>query len=209
MEGSTIMNFLAAAVVLGLSSAIAPGPLLTLVLVQTLQFGKKEGIKIAISPLITDLPIIIVAALGFSYFTDTTSALAIISFIGALFLLYLAINSFRAVSVGTQSVALSGNSIRKGVLANFLNPGPYLFWGTVGAPYLYKAMAINIWYAVSFLLSFYFMLIGTKIVLVFIVYRTREFISPKLYRIIMCSLGGLLFLFAASLFYEVYSFWFV
>jgi len=43
------------------SPAARPRPLLALVLAQTLRHGAREGCKIALTPLVTDAPIIIVA----------------------------------------------------------------------------------------------------------------------------------------------------
>ncbi len=53
------LEFLISGVVFGLAAGIAPGPLLALVFSETLKYEKKEGVKVAISPLITDLPIVI------------------------------------------------------------------------------------------------------------------------------------------------------
>ncbi len=54
----TEITILLSGIGLGLSAGISPGPILTLAISYTLQHGLKEGIKIAIVPLITDLPII-------------------------------------------------------------------------------------------------------------------------------------------------------
>jgi hypothetical protein len=53
---------------LGFSCGLAPGPMLALVLAQTLRHGPREGCKIALTPLVTDAPIITVAlaATGFT-----------------------------------------------------------------------------------------------------------------------------------------------
>ena len=48
-------------VIFGLSAGFAPGPLLTLVITQTLKHNIKEGVKVALAPLLTDLPIILAA----------------------------------------------------------------------------------------------------------------------------------------------------
>lgn len=56
-----MMTALASGVLLGLSAGLAPGPILALVLAQTLRHGSREGCKIALTPLITDPPIILVA----------------------------------------------------------------------------------------------------------------------------------------------------
>lgn len=51
------LEFLISGIVFGLAAGVAPGPLLALVFSETLKYGKKEGVTVAISPLITDLPI--------------------------------------------------------------------------------------------------------------------------------------------------------
>jgi threonine/homoserine/homoserine lactone efflux protein len=47
----------ATGLVLGLSCGLAPGPLMALVLAQSLRHGAREGCKIALAPLLTDMPI--------------------------------------------------------------------------------------------------------------------------------------------------------
>jgi len=44
-----------------LSSGLSPGPLLTLDLTQIIKHNRAEGIMVAISPMITDLPIILIS----------------------------------------------------------------------------------------------------------------------------------------------------
>ncbi|MDH3383440.1 MAG: LysE family translocator, partial [Deltaproteobacteria bacterium] len=56
-----MLFFLGAGIVLGLSAGFSPGPLLAMVLSQTIRHGAREGIKIAAAPLLTDLPIILVS----------------------------------------------------------------------------------------------------------------------------------------------------
>ncbi|MCD6225405.1 MAG: hypothetical protein J7K32_07820 [Deltaproteobacteria bacterium] len=53
-----MLTFLTAGTILGLSAGLIPGPLLTLVISETLRHNIKAGIKIAVAPLLTDLPII-------------------------------------------------------------------------------------------------------------------------------------------------------
>jgi hypothetical protein len=55
-----MMTARASGAFLGLSCGLAPGPLLALMLAQTLRHGPREGCKIALAPLIIDAPIILV-----------------------------------------------------------------------------------------------------------------------------------------------------
>ena len=56
-----MLTALSSGILLGLSCGLVPGPLLALVLMQTMQHGAREGCKVALVPLITDAPIILVA----------------------------------------------------------------------------------------------------------------------------------------------------
>ena len=49
---------LASGVLLGFSAGLSPGPMLALTLAQMLRHGSREGCKIALTPLVTDPPII-------------------------------------------------------------------------------------------------------------------------------------------------------
>jgi len=73
----------------GLMAGISPGPLLALVISETLNHSRKEGIKVAIAPLITDLPIIILTWFVFSGLAKFDTVLNIISLAGGVFLVFI------------------------------------------------------------------------------------------------------------------------
>ena len=54
--GRAVLEFLAAGIVLGLAAGFSPGPLMALVLAQSIRYGTREGLKVAAAPLITDVP---------------------------------------------------------------------------------------------------------------------------------------------------------
>ncbi|MFK5986205.1 MAG: hypothetical protein QM479_12390 [Pseudomonadota bacterium] len=56
-----MIDFFTLGIALALSAGFAPGPLLTLVISETLQHDIKAGIKVAFAPIITDFPIMIKA----------------------------------------------------------------------------------------------------------------------------------------------------
>lgn len=123
---------------LGLSGGISPGPMLVLVLTQTIQYGLKEGLKVTLGPLISDAPIIIAAY----YFTNQipVNLLDWLYLPGGLYLIYIAKHSW-AIDFDSMDVQKPvANSIRKGVVTNVLNPAPYLFWLTIGAPIIIKIL---------------------------------------------------------------------
>jgi len=77
--------FLTAGIIFGLTAGMSPGPLLTLVITETLKHNKSEGIKVAIAPLLTDIPIIVVTLFVLSKLANSDIALGIIAILGDYF----------------------------------------------------------------------------------------------------------------------------
>ena len=186
-------------IVLGLTAGVAPGPLLALVISQTLSYGVREGVKVALAPLITDTPIIIATFLIGIQFLGDSPILGLLSMAGAVYLCCLAWESLTIKPVEAGAPAREPHSIRKGVLANFLNPQPYLFWITVGTPMLIKSWTIRPTDAVLWVIGFYSMLVGSKIVLSLLVGHWRELLRGKAYLWVNRCLGIALLVFAVIL----------
>jgi len=52
------MSYLWIALVQGFNAGISPGSLSTLIIAQTLRHNLREGMKVAIAPILTDAPIV-------------------------------------------------------------------------------------------------------------------------------------------------------
>lgn len=87
-------------------------------------------------------------------------------------------------------------SLKKGIIANILNPHPYLFWVTVGIPIVIKAYETNVGAVLLFFLSFYVFLLGSKIGVAILADKTRALLNSRIYIWIMRILGMALFVFA-------------
>ncbi len=124
--------FLSAGIALGLSAGYSPGPLNTLLISQALRHGAKEGLKVAMAPFITDLPIILISVAALSRLSGSRTILGAISIVGGLVLIYLAYSSFKTDKIDVDVNAAEARSLSKGTLVNFLSPHPYLFWLTIG-----------------------------------------------------------------------------
>ena len=188
------MTYVTTGFLLGLTGLI-PGPLLTLVISESIKHGTKAGIKVAASPLITDLPIILVTILIMSRLANTDYILGTIAFGGSIFLIYLAFESFsfRGAIADTN---IPDNLLKKGIIANLLNPSPYVFWFTIGAPTIIKAFSESFINAALFLVVFYSVLVGSKIVIAVIAGKAKYFLSSRYYLYLIRALGIILFLFA-------------
>lgn len=191
---------LARGVVLGLSAGFAPGPLSALVISQTLQHGRGEGIKVALAPLLTDLPIIGLSLFVLARLAGFRALLGVITVAGGIYLLHLARENFRITGLAAGSAAAAPQSLLRGTLANVLNPSPYLFWLTVGAPTVVKAWATGAGAAVSFLGGFYACLIGAKVFIAIVVGTSTGLLTGRRYAWLMRGLGVVLAVMAVLLF---------
>ncbi|OQW97744.1 MAG: hypothetical protein BWK74_05880 [Desulfobacteraceae bacterium A6] len=195
-----MIHYLTIGTVLGLSAGFAPGPLLTLVISETLQHDIKSGVKVALAPIITDLPIIILTLFVLSKLSNFHNILGLISLTGGLFILFMGYKSLRTKGVKINLDGIKPKSLIKGVLANALSPHPYLFWFTVGAPIMTKAMLQNISAPLAFIISFYTFLVGSKIVLAILIGKSKSLLSGKMYIFTMRFLGLVLCVLAIVLF---------
>ena len=197
-----MISFLTTGTILGLSAGFAPGPLLALVISETVEHGVKAGVKVALAPIITDLPIIIITLFILAKLSSFHSVLGIISIIGAIFILYMGIKNIRIKGVSLDINKSSPRSFQKGIIVNALSPHPYLLWFSVGGPTTLKAMEQSLPAAIAFVLSFYVLLVGSKMVLAFLVGKSRTFLLGNKYIFTMRLLGGILIILAGFLFQD-------
>jgi threonine/homoserine/homoserine lactone efflux protein len=195
-----MIDFLTIGIILGLSAGFAPGPLLTLVISETLQHDIKSGVKVALAPIITDLPIIILTLFILAKLSNFHNILGIISLTGGFFILFMGYESIRTKGVELNLQETKPQSLTKGILANALNPHPYLFWFSVGAPTMTKAMRQNIIAPLAFISSFYALLVGSKILLAILVGKSKSFLGGNVYIYTMRFLGLILCVLAFALF---------
>ena len=212
-------SLLISGMVLGLSAGLSPGPMLTLVVSQTLRYGIREGVKVALAPLLTDIPIVMACGLFLYLFADMARALGVISIFGGLYLFYLGLKSLWFKDTDLQE-DVDPKSLKKGLMINFLNPAPYLFWTSIGghetdhsdqvtdlavALFLFAPPAAKeefadivfdvVWFvivlvsAAAFIFPFYVLLVGSKIVVAIVSGRSRNLLKSRHYRMILRILG--------------------
>lgn len=202
-----MVEALGVGLLLGLSAGLAPGPLLALVVAQTLRHGLGHGVRVALAPLLTDVPIVLGCVLLVGVLPTTGAVPALVAVVGGGFVAYLAVETWRSAAAGLEEaddVPTSSAWIR-GATVNFLSPHPYLFWLAIGAPTLLAAVARDgAAGGAGFLLGFYGGLCGSKIAIAVGVARARRFVGGRGYRIVLRVLGVALAAFAVLLLREAW-----
>lgn len=183
------MDFLVIGLGFGLAAGLAPGPLHMLVLTTSMQRGLAAGVRVAIAPLLTDLLIVTAGVLAVGALPDT--AVRVLAFAGGVFVIYLAVDALRwRAGEGEDSTGIA--DLRRGFMANILNPHPWLFWLGVGGPILRSAWADSIGSAVAFMIAFYLLLVGTKVLLAIVASRGTRFVDTSWYRWVVYLVAGAL-----------------
>jgi len=196
MNVSESWQFFVSGALLGFTAGVSPGPLLALVISETLMHGRKEGILVSTAPVFTDLPIIFMTVFLLLKIFVSDIFLGLISLAGAGFIGYLACKNIMIGGMHMHIRHAKPQSLRKGVIANFLNPHPYLFWMTIGGPIILKAFRADIFPAALFLTGFYLLLVGSKIIIALIVNRSKSFLQSNMYAYIIKATGIILLFFA-------------
>jgi len=186
---------------LGFAAGISPGPLSALVVTTALQRGVAAGVRVAIAPLLSDLPVVALSVLAVGAFP--TRVLPYLAAAGGLFVVFLGVDTFRrAERASFEHRPADPRDLRRGFITNILSPHPWLFWLAVGGPLLVSAWHRGAAPAVAFLLGFYGLLVGTKLSLAWGVAHGRRALSLAWYRRILAGSGGLLVLLGGVLIWQ-------
>jgi threonine/homoserine/homoserine lactone efflux protein len=176
---------------LGLGAGLAPGPLLALVIRSTLQGGMAAGVRVACSPLLTDVPIIVLALVLASSLPE--EALGALGIVGGAFVIWLGVEALRDSPAPTDAAigaASPQRDLLRGALTNALSPHPWVFWLSVGAPILADQGPGG---SALFLGAFYLLLIGSKVTIAAVLHAGRErLIKGRGYTILLRASAALL-----------------
>ncbi len=146
---------------LGFPASATPGPMQAFLFSQTLKNGWRRSLQLALAPLISDIPIVLLVV----FLLSNLPAWAIsgLQIAGGLFLIYLAWGAFQSgKSSPMQEIQQDTpeHGLLKASLVNLLNPNPYIFWGTIGGVILLEAWRTSISNAIGFLAGMYLTLCG-------------------------------------------------
>ena len=194
-----VLEYLGIGLSLGVTAGLSPGPLMALMISETMRGGMARGIKVSLAPLFTDIPLILAIMFILKHIKELDLLLGVISLIGSSFLFYFGFRDIKSDSTHVHQTDVKLKSFEKGLLTNLLNPHPYIFWFFVGVPLLIK---VDLLERVMFVASFLFGIVGSKICLTILVEKGKMFIESKNYQWIIKFLGLLLIFFALLLLRE-------
>ncbi len=172
----------------GFAAAMQPGPFQTYLISQTLSNGWRRTLPVALAPLISDGPIIVLVLLVLSRVPPWW--VQVLRVAGGIFVLYLAVIIFKVwqkLENGIATVAqTSQRSVLKAALVNLLNPGPYLFWSLVTGPILLMGWRETPAHGIGMLVGFYLTLI-VSLGGIILLFDTAGRVGQKMHRALLLA----------------------
>ncbi len=194
MEG--LINYILTGLILGITAGISPGPLMAVLISETIKGNIKNGLMVAVIPVITDIPLIILTVFILRKFKDINIILDILYIIGGLTLIYFGIKDLLTNKVNINYNLSKFSSLKKGIITNILNPHPYIFWVFIGVPFIINGNLLQI---IGFVASFFTGIVGSKIVIALSVEKSKHFIQSNYYLYLIKLSGIILIIFGILL----------
>ncbi|MCX7760341.1 MAG: LysE family transporter [Hydrogenothermaceae bacterium] len=199
------LKLIISGVFLGVAAAISPGPILALMVSETLKYGKKEGIAVGISPIFTDIPIFLVSYfLIYKQSKNFQDIVEIFYLLGGILLIYLGYKNLKYHHKQFEYVSTKkgvSSAFLKGFAVNLFNPYTYLFWFLIAINFYSDKFFGTLLFFISFFIAF----IGVEVAIIISVDSSKRFIKSSIYNYLIKSVGFILLLLGIRLIFEFIS----
>ena len=190
LQTDLILGLAIAGATLGIVEGIKPGPLLTMVIRETLSGGLRAGLWTAAAPIFTDGPLVIFSLFAAAWIATNPSALLVITLAGAIFLAQMGYECFRLEPPNMEEDAPPPTgSFLRGVITNLLNPNVYVFWFLIGGPLMASAAEEEILAPIAYAITFLVTIMLTKAAIAYAIHRASGNISATVYRKLLTICG--------------------
>jgi len=180
------------ATLLGLFGGLAPGPYTTMVAATGLERGFRTAVPIAMAPLLTDLPPLLVALLVVPRLDGV--ALSFLGLCGGAVISMVGVRFLRAHRGGKGFVGPldpKAQSVRLGhvLTTSTLSPAPWIFWFVAGAPLFVIQLRASWPRAAVFLIVLFTVNVGSALTLAWMTSQARQVLAPANRRRILFVAG--------------------
>lgn len=195
-----MIEHIATGIILGVSFGLSPSKQLAIIVSETIHHNPQRGLQAILIQFVTDIPVIAFSAAVAILLFPLTSVRGIILLASGLFVFFRGYTSIKYKGVEINKDTDQWYTLRNILLITISSPCTIFFWLWVGGPIIIDAYAHNRLTAISFILGFYMILIGSRIAIVTIVKRYNTFLSSNVF-IFIAKLSGILLIFVAVKFF--------
>ncbi len=197
------MEAIAMGAALGLFAGILPGAFLTLVAATALQRGLRQGITVALLPLGTELPVLLVSVLVLTQVPEV--ALRWLGVAGGGLLLYMAWRLIRESGAGSLENRTPGKArshYLRMTLVAILSPSPWVFWLLIGGPLLLNRWRVGPTHGIAFAVAFLVCFVGVMAAVAWASATGRARLDPAWRRRVLFGAGWVLVLAGVALVWQ-------
>lgn len=194
--------------VIGLSGALAPGPMLIAAIRGSLREGWKAGPKISAGHAVIEAVVVLVIVAGVASAAETISVPVALA--GGLVLIVFGILTVKeSVNAGfsADSGGSAGNPYAAGAITSAANPYFWLWWLTVGSSLVLEALIAGPFIVAAFMAGHWASDFGWFTLVAVGGARGTSVLSVRQYRIILAACGVFLMLFGASYLFKTVCGW--
>ena len=199
----TMWGLFATAFLVGFSGALMPGPVMTVTITHSTRMGAKAGPLIVLGHGMVELVVFGAIIAGVGPFLESDLVSGLIAAVGSAVLLWMAVGMLRSLPTLSLELEAKPGAQRKatplvdGMLLSLANPYFFIWWATVGLAFVSKAISLGmgIFGAFLFFLGHYMADLSCYTFLSITVSRGRNWITDRVYRVIIgvCALALLFF----------------
>ncbi len=169
-----------------------PGPVFAVTLSKGYE-SPLAGIGIALGHGLIELPLVAIIYFGFARFFHLELVKTIVGIAGGSILIYMGSGMFRIRHEIDEKVhSFSQGSITAGFLTSTSNPYFFLWWATIGAALMTKAITFGVVGIILFVVVHWLSDLSWYSLVSLVVYRSKHLWSKKLRRILFGSCGAIL-----------------
>jgi threonine/homoserine/homoserine lactone efflux protein len=171
-----------------LAAAAQPGPLQAFLLSQVAERGWRHTLPAALSPLLSDGPIAVLAVFVLGRLPEALGRA--LEAAGGLLLLYLAWSAFREwrreAAVRAEERGAPPRTLLQATAVNILNPNPYLGWTLVLGPAVVAAWRQQPAAAIALVVSFYATMV-VALAATIVLFGTTGLLGPRGRRLLVLA----------------------
>lgn len=171
------MQLLFEAFLLGLIGGAVPGPILTGTFAEILNTGFMRGLRIIFYALVAETFGAVLVVYVFYKFGLSNTVIQIISFLGSIVLLWLAMKVWNINKINSEGKNIL--SFKQIIILTALNSGYWIFWITIGVP---RALLLDQYLAggkLIFLFVLEFGWLAMTVFLAFVFFKFRPLLERK------------------------------
>jgi threonine/homoserine/homoserine lactone efflux protein len=144
-----LWSLFAAGFVLGLTGAMAPGPLLTVTITESTKRGGHVGPLVVLGHGILEIILLLLIVFGVGSFLANRILYTVVSFCGGIVMIWMGIGIIKGLRtyrlVSTTEVSEKGlHPILAGVIISLSNPYWFIWWLTIGIGYVMFAKGLGL-----------------------------------------------------------------